>query len=68
MYEKAPENIEVSFPVKFGVIADIENMQTLLLNFFNKVNDERRIQVTMISISLFLRMLQKLKREPSMSS
>ena len=25
MYEKAPENIEVSFPVKFGVIADIEN-------------------------------------------
>ena len=30
MYEKAPENIEVSFPVKFGVIADIENMQTQL--------------------------------------
>ena len=25
MYEKAPEHIEVSFPVKFGVIADIEN-------------------------------------------
>ena len=42
MYEKAPENIEVSFPVKFGVIADIENMQTLLLNFFNKVNDEKK--------------------------
>ena len=32
MYEKAPEHIEVSFPVKFGVIADIENMQTLLFN------------------------------------
>ena len=30
MYEKAPEHIEVSFPVKFGVIADIEIMQTLL--------------------------------------
>ena len=42
MYEKAPENIEVSFPVKFGVIADIENMQTLLLNFFNKVNDDKK--------------------------
>ena len=26
MYEKAPEHIEVSFPVKFGVIADIENI------------------------------------------
>ena len=42
MYEKAPENIEVSFPVKFGVIADIENMQTLLLNFFNKVNGDKK--------------------------
>ncbi len=42
MYEKAPENIEVSFPVKFGVIADIENMQTLLLNFFNKINDDKK--------------------------
>ena len=39
MYEKAPEHIEVSFPVKFGVIADIENMQTLLFNFFNKINE-----------------------------
>ena len=26
MYEKAPENIDVSFPVKFGVIADIKNV------------------------------------------
>ena len=42
MYEKAPENIEVSFPVKFGVIADIENMQTLLLSFFNKINDDKK--------------------------
>ena len=42
MYEKAPENIDVSFPVKFGVIADIENMQTLLLNFFNKVNGDKK--------------------------
>ncbi len=43
MYEKAPENIEVSFPVKFGVIADIENMQTLLLSFFNKINGGKKI-------------------------
>ena len=41
--EKAPEHIEVSFPVKFGVIADIENMQTLLFNFFNKINEEKKI-------------------------
>ena len=42
MYEKAPENIEVSFPVKFGVIADIENMQTLLYSFFNKINEDKK--------------------------
>lgn len=42
MYEKTPENIEVSFPVKFGVIADIENMQTLLLSFFNKINEDKK--------------------------
>lgn len=43
MYEKAPENIEVSYPVKFGVIADIENMQTLLVNFFNKINNDKKV-------------------------
>ena len=42
MYEKAPENIEVTFPVKFGVIADIENMQTLLEKFFDKINDGKK--------------------------
>ena len=42
MYEKAPENIEVSFPVKFGVIADIENMQTLSYSFFNKINEDKK--------------------------
>lgn len=43
MYEKAPENINVSFPVKFGVIADIENMQTLLLSFYNKINGDKKV-------------------------
>jgi len=42
MYEKTPENIEVSFPVKFGVIADIENMQSLLYSFFEKINKEKK--------------------------
>lgn len=43
MYEKAPENIEVSYPVKFGVIADIENMQTLLEKFYGKINDDKKV-------------------------
>ena len=30
MYEKAPDNIEVSFPISSGVIADFDNMQTML--------------------------------------
>lgn len=55
MYEKAPEHIEVSFPVKFGVIADIENMQTLLLVSLIRLMKERRLQVQ-ISILLYLQM------------
>ncbi len=31
MYEKAPETIVVSFPIINGVIADFDNMQTMLL-------------------------------------
>ncbi len=38
MFEKAPENIEVSFPVKYGVIADIKNMDILFESFFKKIN------------------------------
>ncbi|MCR5357783.1 MAG: rod shape-determining protein [Lachnospiraceae bacterium] len=37
MYEKAPQNITVSFPVINGVIADINHMQVLLRNFLNDV-------------------------------
>lgn len=43
MYEKAPDNIVVSYPVKFGVIADIENMQTLLERFTEKQNDGKKL-------------------------
>ncbi|MBR3515725.1 MAG: rod shape-determining protein [Lachnospiraceae bacterium] len=35
MYEKAPENIQVSFPVTNGVIADIQNMNTLIHYFIS---------------------------------
>ena len=30
MYEKAPANIRVSYPLSNGVIADIKNMETLI--------------------------------------
>lgn len=39
MYEKAPEHIEVSFPVVNGVIADFDNMQTMLIEIIeSKLN------------------------------
>ena len=36
MYEKAPKNIALSYPVKFGVIADIKNMVALTISFLNR--------------------------------
>ena len=38
MYEKAPDNISVSFPVVNGVIADIKNMDTLVHYFINDLS------------------------------
>ena len=43
MFEKAPANIKITFPVKTGVIADIEEMHTLLKNFYMKMGGGRRI-------------------------
>lgn len=37
MFEKAPVNIAVSYPVRCGVVADIDNMQTLLDTFISKL-------------------------------
>lgn len=37
MFEKAPSNIEISYPLSNGVIADIKNMQLLLRNFMTDV-------------------------------
>ena len=42
MYEKAPDNIKVSFPVKCGVIADFDNMQTLFIEFIKKISHETK--------------------------
>ena len=36
MYEKAPETINVSFPVSCGVIADFNNLQNMLQEFLEK--------------------------------
>lgn len=36
MYEKAPEQIHVTFPVVNGVIADYANMQTMIFEFLEK--------------------------------
>jgi len=39
MYEKAPGNITVSFPLSHGVIADIKNMETLVKFFISDFQD-----------------------------
>ena len=36
MYEKAPDTIDVSFPIVSGVIADFDNMQTMLFEVLEK--------------------------------
>ena len=44
MYEKAPANIVVSYPVKNGVIADIGNMQSLIDYFFAELDGKKRFK------------------------
>ena len=41
MFEKAPQNIKVSYPLVNGVIADIGNMSTVLTEFINELTDGR---------------------------
>lgn len=36
MYEKAPDTIDVSFPIVNGVIADFDHMQSMLLEVLNR--------------------------------
>jgi len=38
MYEKAPSNIHISYPLSNGVIADIKNMETLVKYFVNDLS------------------------------
>ncbi len=37
MYEKAPSNIQISYPLSYGVIADIQNMETLVRYFIGDI-------------------------------
>ena len=37
MYEKAPGNIQISYPLSNGVIADIKNMETLVRYFIGDI-------------------------------
>jgi len=43
MYEKAPANINVTYPVKNGVIADVANMMALLTQFMKQISDNKRL-------------------------
>lgn len=43
MYEKAPSNILVTYPVRNGVIADVANMMALLKCFMQKTNGAKRL-------------------------
>lgn len=38
MYERAPENVEVSFPVQDSVISEIDKMQMILEYIYRKIN------------------------------
>ena len=38
MYEKAPANIQISYPLSNGVIADIKNMETLVRYFIGDLS------------------------------
>ena len=42
MHEKAPDSIQISFPVRYGVIADFDNMQTLFTEFIRKISGDTK--------------------------
>ena len=41
MYEKAPDNINVIFPIQYGVIADLKSMKMLFEQFYRKMTGPR---------------------------
>lgn len=43
MYEKTPDSINIISPVRYGVIADIKNMELLFECFYGKINEPKHI-------------------------
>lgn len=43
MYEKTPANIQVSFPIKHGVIADLKSMKMLFEQFYKDLTHGRKM-------------------------
>ncbi len=43
MYEKAPSNIAVTYPVRNGVIADVANMMALLRHFMMRISGTKHL-------------------------
>ena len=52
MFEKAPENVEVIFPVVDGVVSDIEKMQLILEFMYKEINNGRMIKGSEFLISV----------------
>lgn len=46
MLEKNPPSITVTYPVKKGVIADVENMTALIKGFMKEINGKNRISTS----------------------
>lgn len=44
MYERAPENVEVSFPVQDSVISQIDKMQMILEYIYKKINRGKMVK------------------------
>ena len=58
MYEKAPESINVVFPLASGVIADYNFLQTMIFEFIEKRRGRQRMRNSLLQ---FLRILQMLR-------
>lgn len=59
MYEKAPENIEVSYPMRAGVIAEIANMRMLLDYFIQTKCFKKGRRDRLISLLQYLPILHR---------
>lgn len=61
MYEKTPPNINIIFPIKYGVIADLKNMKLLFESFYKKITKASGSKMGRFVLQ-YLQTLQKLKK------